>query len=59
MLHYPSIFSSDTSVFGKRIKGPKFASDVFDTDVGATVLGYAHQHITEVKRAREALKIEC
>jgi len=56
-LHYQSAFSIDLPVLGKRIRVPEFASDVFDADVGAAVLGYAHQHIIEVKRARQALKV--
>lgn len=57
MLHYQSAFSSDLPIIGKRLKAPELASDVFDAEVGASVLGYTHQHIIEVKRARQALKV--
>lgn len=56
MLHYQSAFSSDLPVLGKRIKAPRLVSEVFDDEVGASVLGYTHQHIIEVKRARIASK---
>ena len=58
MLHYQSAFSSDLPVLGKRIRAPRLASKVFDNNVGASVLGYTHQHIIEVKRARIASKVK-
>ena len=57
MLHYQSAFSSDLPVLGKRIRAPRLVSEVFDNDVSASVLGYTHQHIIEVKRARIAQKV--
>ena len=57
MLHYQSAFSSDLPVVGKRKQLPSLVSDVFDKNVGTEVLGYTHQHIIELKKARQALKV--
>ena len=57
MLHYQSAFSSDLPVVGKRIRSLELKSDVFDKDVSDAVLGYTHQHIIEVKRSRQVLKV--
>lgn len=57
MLHYQSAFSSDLPVLGKRVRAPRLVSEVFDNDVSASVLGYTHQHIIEVKRARISSKV--